>query len=143
MTSAPLGSYRRRLGYAAPPWGIDLLLTDACNLRCTYCPIWGENSALPAPAAFMDTGGALRLIDSVAGFHPMIRLFGGEPFLHPEWPRIVAAIRAHGLHCTGKAMPSSILAAVSIPVSPSTWETCSRSLSCSSGTDHVFAPSAA
>ncbi|HEX3527080.1 MAG TPA: radical SAM protein [Thermoanaerobaculia bacterium] len=100
MTSATLASYRRRLGYAAPPWGIDLLLTDACNLRCTYCPIWGENSALPAPAAFMDTGGALRLIDSVAGFHPMIRLFGGEPFLHPEWPRIVAAVRARGLHCT-------------------------------------------
>jgi len=100
MPSIPLAAYRRRLGYAPPPWGIDLLLTDACNLRCSYCPIWGENSALPAPAAFMDTCGALRLIDSVAAFHPMIRLFGGEPFIHPEWPRVVAAVRGHGLHCT-------------------------------------------
>jgi MoaA/NifB/PqqE/SkfB family radical SAM enzyme len=100
MKSRVLASCRRRLGYAAPPWGIDLLLTDACNLRCSYCPIWGENSALPAPAAFMDLDGALRLIESVAAFRPMIRLFGGEPFIHPAWPQVVAAVRAQGLHCT-------------------------------------------
>ena len=49
----------------------------------------------------MDTEAALRLVRSVADFHPMIRLFGGEPFLHPEWKqdhrRSPAAM---GLHCT-------------------------------------------
>ena len=95
-----VSSYRWRRGYADPPWGIDLLLTDACNLRCSYCPIWGDEASVPSPASFMETGAALRLLDDVAPFRPMIRLFGGEPFLHPEWPRVVAAARAHGLHCT-------------------------------------------
>lgn len=98
--SEALQSFRWRQGYCRPPWGIDLLLTDACNLRCSYCPIWGEDSRLPAPAAFMDTGAALRFLDGVAPFRPMIRLFGGEPFIHPEWRRVVDHARAHGLHCT-------------------------------------------
>jgi MoaA/NifB/PqqE/SkfB family radical SAM enzyme len=93
-------AYRRRLGYAALPWGIDLLLTDACNLRCSYCPIWGDDAVVPAPGNFMDTGAALRFIDEVAAFRPMIRLFGGEPFIHPEWRRVVASAREHGLQCT-------------------------------------------
>src|SRR5206468_3541139 len=88
MRSRLIDLYRRRRGYAKLPWGIDLLLTDACNLRCSYCPIWGENSKLPAPAAFMDTGAALRLVSEVAAFRPMIRLFGGEPFIHPEWRKV-------------------------------------------------------
>lgn len=100
MRSAMLESIRWRRGYAAVPWGIDLLLTDACNLRCSYCPIWGDDAVFPAPANFMDTGSALRLVSQVAGFRPMIRLFGGEPFLHPEWRRIVEHARACGLHCT-------------------------------------------
>jgi len=98
--SEALQSFRWRQGYCNPPWGIDLLLTDACNLRCSYCPIWGEDSKLPAPAAFMDTGAALRFLDGVAPFRPMIRLFGGEPFIHPEWKRVVDHARGHGLHCT-------------------------------------------
>ncbi len=100
MATRLLGAYRWWRGYAAPPWGIDLLLTDACNLRCSYCPIWGDDAVVPAPAAFMDTAAALRFIASVAPFRPMIRLFGGEPFLHPEWRRVVACVREHGLHCT-------------------------------------------
>lgn len=87
-------------GFAAPPWGIDLLLTDACNLRCRYCPIWGEDSSLPAPPVLMDTEAALRLLDEVAAFRPMIRLFGGEPFLHPRWRTIVDRARRLGLACT-------------------------------------------
>jgi molybdenum cofactor biosynthesis enzyme MoaA len=36
MQSKLVDSYRRQRGYAKLPWGIDLLLTDACNLRCSY-----------------------------------------------------------------------------------------------------------
>ena len=98
--SGLLGSYRWRRGYAEPPWGIDLLLTDACNLRCSYCPIWGDDAQVPSPANFMDTGAALRFLDDVAPLRPMIRLFGGEPFVHPEWRKVVDHARGHGLHCT-------------------------------------------
>lgn len=92
-------SLRRGLGYAPLPWGIDLLLTDACNLRCTYCPITTDMITL-RPSAVMDTGKAIRFLGSVAAFRPMIRMFGGEPLLHPEWPRIFAAAREHGLPFT-------------------------------------------
>jgi MoaA/NifB/PqqE/SkfB family radical SAM enzyme len=100
MKSRLFESYRWRRGFSAPPWGIDLLLTDACNLRCSYCPIWGENASVPARPHMMDTEAALRLVRSVADFHPMIRLFGGEPFLHPEWKKIIDFARGLGLHCT-------------------------------------------
>lgn len=116
------------LGYAPKPWGIDLLLTDACNLRCTYCPITTD-MVTQRPSAMMDTGRAIRFLDSVKSFRPMIRIFGGEPFLHPEWPRIFAAAVANGLPITvvtngtrliGKAeqLVRSGLLAVGISVDP-------------------------
>lgn len=99
MTAATLHPLRRASGYAPLPWGIDLLLTDACNLRCTYCPITTDMNVL-RPSAVMDTGKAIRFLGSVAPFRPMIRMFGGEPFLHPEWPAIFAAAVGHGLPIT-------------------------------------------
>jgi MoaA/NifB/PqqE/SkfB family radical SAM enzyme len=88
-------------GYAsAPPWGIDLLLTNACNLRCSYCPIWGDDAVVPSPSAMMPFEKAIDLIDDVATFKPMIRLFGGEPFLHPQWLDVVLRARQRGMHCT-------------------------------------------
>lgn len=95
-----LRSYRGRRGYADPPWGIDLIVTDACDLRCAYCPIWGDDAAAPHPPAFMDTASAIRLLEDVSPSRPMIRLFGGEPFLHPDWEEIVGQARRWGLCCT-------------------------------------------
>ncbi len=87
------------MGYAPLPWGIDLLLTDACNLRCTYCPITTDTMS-GRPVTMIDTAKAIRFIESVAPFRPMIRLFGGEPFLHRDWPQIVAAAVANGMSVT-------------------------------------------
>ncbi len=95
----PLSRVRALAGYAALPWGIDMLLTDACNLRCSYCPITTD-MVTKRPSALMNTERAIRFIDSIASFKPMIRFFGGEPFLHPEWPRIFAAAVARGLPIT-------------------------------------------
>lgn len=90
---------RTLAGYAPLPWGIDLLLTDACNLRCSYCPITTD-MVTKRPSAMMDTGKAIRFLESVAPFKPMIRVFGGEPFLHPQWPVIFAAAVRNGLPIT-------------------------------------------
>jgi len=90
---------RRFAGFAPLPWGIDLLLTDACNLRCAYCPITTDTS-IGRVSAVMDTSKAIRFIESVASFKPMLRMFGGEPFLHPQWPEIFAAARTNGLPVT-------------------------------------------
>ena len=56
---------RARRGYAPLPGGIDLLLTDACNLRCAYCPVSAELAA-GRPAAMVDTASAIRFLESVA-----------------------------------------------------------------------------
>lgn len=99
-TLSTLGSTVRRgraLGGWAPlPRGIDLLLTDACNLRCRYCPVAADIAAR-RPAPFIETGRAIRFLESVAHFRPAIRLFGGEPFLHRDWRAIVATAVRHGL----------------------------------------------
>lgn len=96
---AALRTSRAWAGYAPKPWGIDLLLTDACNLRCTYCPITTD-MVTKRPSAVMPTERAISFLESVASFKPMIRMFGGEPFLHPEWPKIFAAATKNGLPIT-------------------------------------------
>lgn len=116
-------------GYAPLPWGIDLLLTDACNLRCSYCPITTDMKTR-RPSAMMPAEKAIAFLESVKAFKPMIRVFGGEPFLHSEWPRIFAAAVERGLPLTvvtnatrlvGRAeeLVQSGLLAVGISVDPS------------------------
>jgi len=99
MSVPPLHALKRASGYAPLPWGIDLLLTDACNLRCTYCPITTDTN-IRRPSAVMETKKAIEFLESVSHFRPMIRIFGGEPFLHPEWPAIFAAAVSYGLPIT-------------------------------------------
>src|SRR5206468_2172737 len=57
--SARVRDFRAAAGYAPLPWGIDLLLTDACNLRCTYCPITTDMTTR-RPSAMMETAKAIR-----------------------------------------------------------------------------------
>lgn len=45
----------------------------------------------------IDTEKAVEFLNSVAYFRPRIRLFGGEPFLHPQWRRIFSVAIANGL----------------------------------------------
>jgi MoaA/NifB/PqqE/SkfB family radical SAM enzyme len=90
---------RERAGYALLPHGIDLLLTDACNLSCKYCPVTNDMVTGRATGS-TDTEEAIRFLRSVARFRPEIRFFGGEPFLHPEWKRIFSAAVDCGLSIT-------------------------------------------
>ncbi len=93
--------WRWHRGYAPPPSGADLLLTDACDLRCDYCPRWGTHGVWHQRprTSFMETGAVLGLVDQLAEHRPWLRLIGGEPFLHPEWSRVVRRAAGHGLWC--------------------------------------------
>ncbi len=74
-------------GYCAPPSGVDLLLTDACNLRCEYCPRWGRRGVMLGrePAGFMDTGSALALVDQLARTCDLpCRITEGYAFVDPR-----------------------------------------------------------
>lgn len=89
-------SRRWRDGYADPPTGIDLCITDACNLSCDYCPLWGSQGLKPTPR-FMDLDQGTGVLEEVASFRPSIRIICGESLLHPDWHRFVARARRLGM----------------------------------------------
>lgn len=68
-----------------------------CNIRCVYCNVHGGTDARLFDVAYVE-----RLLDDAAarflgaGGAPTIDLIGGEPTMHPELPRLIAAARARG-----------------------------------------------
>jgi len=93
---SPLGTVwkiaKGRLGAAAVPLAVNLILTYRCNLRCSYCEVWRE------PAAEMDTPTVCRLIDQMAAAGTeRLGLGGGEPMLRKDIGAIVAHAKARGL----------------------------------------------
>ncbi len=93
-------------GYSYPPRTVSFKLTNLCNLRCEMCGQWG-----PHGNVFRQDSAALReqlglselcgIIDQVAEFSTgMIYVWGGEPFLHPDFLEFIAYIRSKGLYCS-------------------------------------------
>ncbi len=68
-----------------------------CNIRCVYCNVFGGTD----PRLF-DVGYVEGLLDDAAARFrdaagaPTIDFIGGEPTMHPELPRLIAAARARG-----------------------------------------------
>ncbi|MBU4445815.1 MAG: radical SAM protein [Candidatus Marinimicrobia bacterium] len=97
-------SYHLFDGKSYWPETISLFLTYKCNLRCLMCGQWGENGAfnefsndLLKQRLSLDE--IKPIIDNVRFFQPNITLFGGEPMLHPEWLKIVKAVKTAGMRC--------------------------------------------
>jgi molybdenum cofactor biosynthesis enzyme MoaA len=63
------------------PISIDLSITDACNLKCSYC----YADAGPSKFHYMNKEKMKNFAKEVVdiGVH-YIRIAGGEPFLHPD-----------------------------------------------------------
>jgi molybdenum cofactor biosynthesis enzyme MoaA len=71
MTASPLKPY------------VTISLTDACNMRCVYCPPAGENYQTPhAVFELKKLDGVLRTIADLEV--SKIRFTGGEPLLYPH-----------------------------------------------------------
>lgn len=94
--------YRIGQGRSAMPETVSLFLTYRCNLRCTMCGQWGEHGwARDLPEC--EAGLRLPLdriellMDELARFRPAITLFGGEPFLHPDWETIAVSAKSRGM----------------------------------------------
>lgn len=72
-------------------FGLVLVVTHACNLRCTYCYTGAKTRrVMPEPVARHAVGRALRSL--VPGGRLDLGFFGGEPLLEP---RLVADVMAH------------------------------------------------
>jgi len=76
------------------PYKIMIAVTAHCNARCIGCR-YGRDFM---PGAVLETELALGVLEDSAraGFHS-IRLYGGEPLLHPDLEQIVARTRALGM----------------------------------------------
>lgn len=94
-------SARFMVGTAAPslvpirPRKITMAITALCNLRCQGCR-YGRDFMPGSVLPFDIIDGVLE--DASNAGIETIRLYGGEPLLHPDLCRIVAASRAYGLN---------------------------------------------
>ncbi|GHU97002.1 radical SAM protein [Spirochaetia bacterium] len=65
-------------------------LTPLCNLRCVMCGQWGEKGVMKDGSAGEEAKKLVSLerykeiVDEIAPLHPVIYLWGGEPFLYPD-----------------------------------------------------------
>ena len=81
------------------PAALTVAITGACNLRCRHCFV---EAGLPGAAGDAPVRELLRLADELAALGGRaIRLTGGEPLSHPEWPAILS-------HCCSLAPLASV-----------------------------------
>jgi radical SAM protein with 4Fe4S-binding SPASM domain len=82
--------YRWRDGKSGPPVQLDLKIIDACNLRCKMCAQWGEsgyNFTRPSSEIknILPIEVYKKMLDDLAEVKPWIYIWGGEPFLYPDF----------------------------------------------------------
>ncbi len=86
-----LGSIGSALASTGHPYMAHIVPMRRCNLACTYCNEFDDNSD-PVPVDEM-----LRRIDHLGRLGTsVITISGGEPLLHPELDQIIARIRKTG-----------------------------------------------
>ncbi len=90
-------------GKSSWPETISLFLTYNCNLACSMCGYWGRCGSLKDKRELakenLSINDLKRVIDQVTFFGPNITLFGGEPFIYPDWPELIKYIKNKGLRC--------------------------------------------
>jgi pyruvate-formate lyase-activating enzyme len=92
------GIFGRDKGLSAPqfPQGMIIEPTNACNLRCRMCSVWGEGVQRDRAIGYISKevwGGA---IEELGSWPVPIGLYvygAGEPLLHPEFFDIVGAAK--------------------------------------------------
>ncbi len=85
----------RAVGSRYNPLLAQLVVTRRCNLACGYCNEYDDFSP-PVPLETI-----LARVDHLAGLNTAsITFTGGEPLLHPDLDKIIAAARGHGMIVT-------------------------------------------
>ncbi|HUH61794.1 MAG TPA: radical SAM protein, partial [Terracidiphilus sp.] len=74
----------------------NVLLTTRCNLHCPYC--FAQEKLSEGQKLSMSIGDVEKVMDFlVRSNHPLFRVMGGEPTLHPEFPRILELALRKGM----------------------------------------------
>lgn len=64
---------------------VQIVPTEACNLRCLMCNQWGENGYIPKgarQAGHMDKDGLIALMHCLSPRDSLLSIHGGEPFIY-------------------------------------------------------------
>ncbi len=96
--------YSRGTGQSSPPEAVTFFLTRLCNLHCKMCGQWGDYGITKQEDAenlklFLSKEEVDVVLNDIVDFKPNVTLFGGEPFLHPNFLEIVRSVKKKGLHC--------------------------------------------
>lgn len=90
-------------GYrAGAPEGIDLNLTDVCNLRCQMCDLWnpaiaGERDIQAMRKAELPASDWRRLVRQAGRAGSALNLIGGEVLMYPGFDEVLEEARGCGL----------------------------------------------
>lgn len=84
-----------RGNFVVPPTGMELIVTDHCNISCRQCnhgsPVLPKWSVDPE-----EIGQTLGML--ARSYQPaFVKYIGGEPLLHPDLPAVIRAGRAAGV----------------------------------------------
>ena len=75
---------------------VQLIPTEACNLRCPFCNQWGENGYFLSGvrhATHMDEQGLVRLMRALSPRDSLISVHGGEPFAYKHTTTLLRLLR--------------------------------------------------
>lgn len=87
-------AYRRGARRAPALLSANLELTNACNLRCSFCPT--GNGLMTRPRGLMAEATFLRALAGAGRLEFVLLFQWGEPLLHPRFLDLARAARAHG-----------------------------------------------
>jgi len=92
------------LKIAIPDYGprrLTVELTNICNLHCSYC-LRDEDALYHQPAHFLPVDLFARVIKQARELMGIeqVMITGGEPTLHPDFGKILAAVAAERLKCS-------------------------------------------
>lgn len=95
-----------RLGFVRPPTAVQWMVSQACDLTCGHC----YSHAGARGADELTTDEALALVGSLVELgRPSLVLAGGEPFLRPDLPELIAYAAGRGIewavHTHGRPVP--------------------------------------
>ena len=75
---------------------VQLIPTEACNLRCPFCNQWGENGYFfdgVRHVKHMDEGSLIKLMRGLSPRDSLISVHGGEPFVYKHIDTLLDLLR--------------------------------------------------
>lgn len=94
--------YRFGHGRSLSPGRVFFALTGRCNLKCSMCPQYNNETFqdVVAHCDEMSINELRTVVDDIATFKPIVIVSGGELFLHKSWHEFLSHIKRRRLFCS-------------------------------------------